>query len=232
MTGTDMLHVPYKGSGPAQVDLMGGRVTMMFDNASLPLIKGGKLRALAVSSPKRAVAAPDVPTVAEAGVPGYGVTSWYGLWVPKGTPQPVIDLLNKNIAEIFQDKAIQDKILELGGDTEVACGDKFSTFIDTELTKWSDLVKKGQHQDRQLSTERPEASALASGLHDASYASAHEEIARTMNIVTSIFKQAAALGIAPAVSDQSVSLSYSDLRREITRLPNISSHSELPPATA
>jgi tripartite-type tricarboxylate transporter receptor subunit TctC len=142
MTGTDMLHVPYKGSGPAQVDLMGGRVTMMFDNASLPLIKGGKLRALAVSSPKRAAAAPDVPTVAEAGVPGYGVTSWYGLWVPKGTPQSAIDLLDKNIAEIFADKDIQAKMLEFGGDTEVACGDKFSAFIDTELAKWSDLVKK------------------------------------------------------------------------------------------
>jgi tripartite-type tricarboxylate transporter receptor subunit TctC len=142
MTGTDMLHVPYKGSGPAQVDLMGGRVTMMFDNAALPQIQGGTLRALAVSSPKRSAAAPDIPTVAEAGVVGYGVTSWYGLWVPKGTPQPVIDLLDKNIAEIFQDKAIKDKILELGGDTEVACGAKFDTFIDSELAKWSDLVKK------------------------------------------------------------------------------------------
>jgi tripartite-type tricarboxylate transporter receptor subunit TctC len=142
MTGTDMLHVPYKGSGPAQVDLMGGRVTMMFDNAALPQVKGGTLRALAVSTPKRTAAAPNVPTVAEAGVPGYAVSSWYGLWVPKGTPQPVIDLLDKNIAEIFEEKAIKDKILELGGDTEVACGDKFSAFIDTELAKWSDLVKK------------------------------------------------------------------------------------------
>jgi tripartite-type tricarboxylate transporter receptor subunit TctC len=142
MTGIDMLHIPYKGSGPAQIDLMGGRVSMMFDNAALPQIKGGKLRALAVSSPKRSAAAPDVPTVAEAGVSGYAVTSWYGLWVPKGTPQPVIDLLDKNIAEIFQDDSIKEKILGLGGDNDVACGATFSAFIDSELTKWSDLVKK------------------------------------------------------------------------------------------
>jgi tripartite-type tricarboxylate transporter receptor subunit TctC len=142
MTGTDMLHVPYKGSGPAQVDLMGGRVTLMFDNAALPQVKGGTLRALAVSTPKRTAAAPDVPTVAEAGVPGYGVSSWYGLWVPKGTPQPVITLLVKHITEIFADKGVQDKILELGGDTDVVCGAKFDTFIDSELAKWSDLVKK------------------------------------------------------------------------------------------
>lgn len=141
MTGTDMLHIPYKGSGPAQIDLMAGRVTMMFDNAALAQIKGGKLRALAVSSPKRSAALPDVPTVAEAGVPGYAVTSWYGLWVPMGTPQSVIDLLNKNITEIFQDDAIKEKILGLGGETDVVCGAKYAAFINSELAKWSKLVK-------------------------------------------------------------------------------------------
>ena len=142
MTGTDMLHIPYKGSGPAQIDLMGGRISMMFDNAALPLIKGGKLRALAVSSPKRFAAAPDIPTVAEAGVPGYGVTSWYGLWVPKGTPAPIVDLLNKNISEMFNELDIKEKIIGLGGETEVACGSKFTALIDSELAKWSKLVKE------------------------------------------------------------------------------------------
>lgn len=142
MTGTDMVHVPYKGSGPAQIDLIAGRVSMMFDNASLPQVKAGQLRALAVSSPKRFSAAPDIPTVAEAGVPGYAVTSWYGLWVPKGTPQPIIDMLDKNITEIFQDKSVQDKIMNLGGETQVVCGKEFQTFIDAELVRWEKLVNE------------------------------------------------------------------------------------------
>lgn len=142
MTGTDMVHVPYKGSGPAQIDLIAGRVSMMFDNASLPQVKAGQLRALAVSSPKRFSAAPDIPTVAEAGVPGYAVTSWYGLWVPKGTPQPIIEMLDKNITEIFQDKSVQDKIMNLGGETQVVCGKEFQTFIDAELVRWEKLVNE------------------------------------------------------------------------------------------
>jgi tripartite-type tricarboxylate transporter receptor subunit TctC len=140
MTGTDMVHVPYKGSGPAQIDLIAGRVTMMFDNAALPQVKAGQLRALAVSSPRRFPGAPDIPTVAEAGVPGYSVTSWYGLWVPKATPQPIVDLLDKNIAEIFKDDTIKEKILNLGGETEVVCGQKFQSMIDSELVKWDKLV--------------------------------------------------------------------------------------------
>ncbi len=141
MTGTNILHIPYKGSGPAQIDLMAGRVSMMFDNASLSQIQGGKLHAIAVSSAKRSAALPDVPTVAEAGVPGYAVTSWYGLWAPKGTPQPVIDLLTKNITEIFQDDSIKQKVSGLGGETDVACGSKYAAFIDSELAKWSKLAK-------------------------------------------------------------------------------------------
>ncbi len=142
MTGTDIVHIPYKGSGPAQLDLMAGRVTMMFDNAALGQVKGGKLRALAVSSDKRSAAAPDLPTVSESGVPGFGITSWYGFWAPKGTSDPVLALLRSSIEEAFKDPAVKAKLLGLGAETDVACGADFARFIGTETAKWGALVKK------------------------------------------------------------------------------------------
>jgi tripartite-type tricarboxylate transporter receptor subunit TctC len=140
-TATDILHVPYKGSGPGQIDLMGDRVSMMFDNGALSLIRGGKLRALAVSSETRSAAAPDVPTIAEAGVPGFAVTSWFGLWVTKGTPAPIVNLLENNISEIFKDTHIKDRVSDLGGTPDVVCGPQFAALIDLDLAKWSELVK-------------------------------------------------------------------------------------------
>jgi tripartite-type tricarboxylate transporter receptor subunit TctC len=141
MTGTGILHVPYKGSGPGQIDLMGGRVSMMFDNGALSLIKDGKLRALAVSSAERSSAAPDVPTLAETGVSGFAVTSWFGLWVTKGTPASIVDLLENNIAEIFKDEQIKSRVRDLGGTIDVVCGPRFAALINLDLAKWSDLVK-------------------------------------------------------------------------------------------
>lgn len=141
MTGTDMLHIPYKGSGPGQIDLMGDRVSMMFDNGALALIQSGKLRALAVSSEVRSVAAPDVPTMAEAGVTGFAVTSWFGLWVTRGTPGPVVELLEKNISEVFEEAGIVERVRGLGGNIDVVCGSKFAAIIESDLAKWSELVK-------------------------------------------------------------------------------------------
>jgi len=140
MAGIKMVHVPYKGSGPAQIDLIANRVAVMFDNASLPMIKSGQLKGLAVSTPKRSPAAPEIPTVAESGVPDFSVTSWYGFFVPTGTPQPIIDLLNKNIVEIFKDDEIKKKMLAQGADTDVICGKDFDALVDTELTKWAKLA--------------------------------------------------------------------------------------------
>lgn len=96
-TGTDILHVPYRGSGPAVADLLGGRVDSMFDNlpSSLPHVQAGKLRAIGVTSPQRLPAVPEVPTLAESGLPGFDVESWFGLMAPAGTPQPVIERLNQ-----------------------------------------------------------------------------------------------------------------------------------------
>lgn len=141
MAGIDIIHVPYKGSGPAMVDLVPGRVTLMFDNAALPYVKQGKLRALAVSSAKRSAAAPDIPTLAEAGVPGYALSSWYGLWAPKGTPDAVVKLLQANITKAFADPEIQKKLLNFGGEADVICGDEYATFIHEQMEKWVKLAK-------------------------------------------------------------------------------------------
>ncbi len=142
MTGTDITHIPYKGSGPAQLDLIAQRVTMMFDNGAMGQIKGGKLRGLAVSSAKRSPAAPDLPTVAESGVPGFAITSWYGMWAPKATPAPIVELLRTSIAEAFQDPAVKAKMLGLGAETEVVCGPAYGRFIDSEMATWAKLVKE------------------------------------------------------------------------------------------
>lgn len=141
MAGIDIIHVPYKGSGPAMVDLVPGRVTMMFDNAALPYVKQGKLRALAVSTAKRSAAAPEIPTLAEAGVPGYALSSWYGLWAPKGTPDAIVKLLQKNITQAFADPEIQKKLLNFGGEADVVCGDDFAAFIHSQTEKWVKLAK-------------------------------------------------------------------------------------------
>lgn len=141
MAGIDIIHVPYKGSGPAMIDLMPGRVTLMFDNAALPYVKQGKLRALAISSAARSPAAPEIPTLAEAGVPGYALSSWYGLWAPKGTPDAIVQLLQKNIAQVFAEPDVQEKVSVLGGQADVICGADFAKFIDAQMEKWVKLAQ-------------------------------------------------------------------------------------------
>ena len=118
MAGIDILHVPYKGSGPAMPDLMSGRVSMMFENApgAVSHIKAGKLRALAQTGLKRSSALPEVPTVAESGVPGYESLSWSGIAVPAGTPRVVIDRLNKDLNSILAMADMRQKLAEQGAD--------------------------------------------------------------------------------------------------------------------
>ena len=103
MTGIDMTHIPYKGRATAIPDLLGGRVTMMFDNmpSSLPLVKEGKLRALGVTSAKRSPAAPEIPTIAEQGLPGFEAVSWFALFAPAGTPRPIVDKLQGEVKKIL-----------------------------------------------------------------------------------------------------------------------------------
>lgn len=143
MTGTDILHVPYKGSGPALPDLMSGRVSMMFENApgAVPHIKAGKVRALAQTGLKRSPAMPDVPTLAESGVPGYESLSWSGIAVPAGTPRAVIERLNKDLNAVLAMPEMRQKLGEQGAESIGGPPDAFAAHIRAEREKWSRLIK-------------------------------------------------------------------------------------------
>jgi len=144
-TGTDILHVPYRGSGPAVADLLGGQVDSMFDNmpSSLPHVRAGKLRALGVTSQQRVPFAPDVPTLAESGLPGFSVESWFGLMAPAGTPPAVIERLNTALNKALKDPDLR-AVYEKSGfvlPPEDNSPKAFGAFIAAETTKWAKVVK-------------------------------------------------------------------------------------------
>ena len=141
MTGTELVHVPYRGAAPAIADLLGGQVQVLFDNlpSSIGHIEGGRLRALAVTTAKRSAALPDVPTVAET-VPGFEASVFYGLAVPKGTPRPIIDKLNKAINVALADPAMKAKLAELGGAPIAGTPEDFGKIIADETAKWAKVV--------------------------------------------------------------------------------------------
>ena len=146
MTGTFMLHLPYKGSGPALIDLMAGNVDLMFDNlpSSMAQIKGGKLKALAVTSATRSAALPDVPTVAEVGGPalaGYEATSWFGLLAPAGTPADVVLRLQQESAKALATPALKERLLSQGAIPSGNTSAEFARLIETETRKWAQVVK-------------------------------------------------------------------------------------------
>jgi tripartite-type tricarboxylate transporter receptor subunit TctC len=144
MAKVDMLHVPYPGSAPAITDIMGGQVDSIFDNlpSALPHIKGGKLRALAVTSPARAPALPDIPTVAELGFPGFEAYSWQGLMAPKGTPDTVVQKLSAAVSEISSDPNVAAQIVRLGGASNKLNAEDFRQFLKAEIDKWAPIIKK------------------------------------------------------------------------------------------
>ena len=141
MTGCSMLHVPYKGSGPAFVDLIPGQVHVMFDNlpASIGHIKGGKLRALAVTSTERSPELPDIPTVAET-VPGYEATAWFGLGMPKGSPREAIDRINAAVNAALVDPGMLKRFTDLGGKPIGGTPEDFGKVIAAETAKWEKVV--------------------------------------------------------------------------------------------
>jgi tripartite-type tricarboxylate transporter receptor subunit TctC len=144
MAGVSMQHVPYKGSAPALQDLMGGQVDLMFDNlpSSIALIKGGKLRPIAVTSASRSAALPDIPTIAESGLPGFEASSWFGLLAPAGTPPAIVDKIN---AEGNKWLASADAKEKLGSQGAIAGGgspDDFVRHIAAETAKWAKVVKE------------------------------------------------------------------------------------------
>jgi len=144
MTGTDILHVPYKGSGQALPDLMSGRVSMMFENApgAVPHIKSGKVRALAVTGLKRAAAMPELPTVAESGVPGYESLSWSGLAAPVATPKEIIQRINRETATILATPEMSAKLAEQGAEAVGGPPEQFAAHIRAERAKWSRLIRE------------------------------------------------------------------------------------------
>ncbi len=139
----DIVHVAYKGSGPALVDLISGQVHFMFPNLvnSLPHIATGRLRALAVTGAKRATAAPLIPTLIEAGVPGYTVMSWYGMLAPAGTPQAVIGRLNSELVKVLRSPDVKERLAGQGADPAEGTPEEFSAFLREEIAKWGKVVK-------------------------------------------------------------------------------------------
>jgi len=144
MTGTNLTHVPYRGAAPAYTDVIAGRTPVFIDNlaSALGQIKGGKVRALAVTSAKRSPALPDVPTIAESGVPGYENNVWFGLWAPKNTPQPILAKLNAELKKALADPSVRERITKDAGapmDTPLAA---IEPMVKAEIAKWTDVVKR------------------------------------------------------------------------------------------
>jgi tripartite-type tricarboxylate transporter receptor subunit TctC len=143
MTGSDILHIPYKGSGPAVTDLLAGQVNMMFDNipSSLPHIKSGRLHAIATTGAKRDPALPDLPTVAEAGVPGYESGVWFGISVPAGTPRDVINRLNAATVQATKSPEFIKRMTDLGYNIIPGTPEDMASMLKAELTRWAPIVK-------------------------------------------------------------------------------------------
>ncbi len=141
MTGCNMLHVPYKGAGPALTDLIGGQVHVLFDNlpSSAGHIKGGRLRALGVTSELREPSLPNVPTVGDT-VPGYEATAWFGIGMPKGTPREFIDKINAEVNRALADPKMRERLAELGGRPIAGSPDDFGKVIASETAKWEKVV--------------------------------------------------------------------------------------------
>ena len=142
-TGAAMQHVPYKGSAPAITDLIGGQVQLMFDSmpSAMPHVKAGKVRPLAVTTARRAGALPDLPTVAEAGVPGYDISTWYGIWAPRGTPRDIVLRLQAEIAKVLRLPEVRERFAGLGAEPVGSTPDEFAAYCRTELDKWARVVR-------------------------------------------------------------------------------------------
>jgi tripartite-type tricarboxylate transporter receptor subunit TctC len=143
MTGARMLHIPYKGSAPAMQALLGQQVDLVFENilAAVPLIQSGKLRALGVTSSKRASSLPDVPSLAEAGLPGYEIVSWQAVFAPAGTPQPIVQRLAAEIGKIINEPDVKSRLAGLGVEPSGAGPAELAALQKSEVAKWGKLIK-------------------------------------------------------------------------------------------
>ena len=143
MTGVKWLHVPYKGAGPALIDMLGGQFSLYFGN--MPSVIGyarqGRLRGLAVTGAQRSAAAPDMPTIAESGVPGYEVTTWYGVSAPAKTPKPIFDRLQSEITRALKSSELQARFKDLGADIVANSPEQATAYIQNEINKWAKVIK-------------------------------------------------------------------------------------------
>jgi tripartite-type tricarboxylate transporter receptor subunit TctC len=144
MTGTEMAHIAYRGAQPAYLDVISGRVPVFFDNMStaMSLAKEGKVRALAITSRKRSPLMPELPSVEEAGVPSYEYHTWFGLWAPKGTPQPIVDKLNTEVTKALADPVVKQRIAAGAGEPSTVALKDIEPFMKAEITKWAEVVKR------------------------------------------------------------------------------------------
>ncbi len=143
MTGTQLLHVPYKSGPQAVTDLIGGQLVIYMGGVpiNLPMIKSGKLKPLGVSSPKRIAQLPDVPTIAESGVPGFEVNVWYGLFAPRGTPPKIVAKISADVSRIVRTPETRDRFAALGADSEGTTPAEFRNYFRGDVEKWAKVVK-------------------------------------------------------------------------------------------
>jgi tripartite-type tricarboxylate transporter receptor subunit TctC len=143
MAGVDIVHIPYKGAGPALIDVIGGHVPIMFDNlpSSTEYMKAGKLRGLAVTTAERAPSMPDLPTIAESGLPGYETYTWNAMFAPAGTPPEVIAKLNEAAVAAVQDPGVQAKLKDMGASVVGSTPEQLAEHVKTEMAKWAPVVK-------------------------------------------------------------------------------------------
>jgi tripartite-type tricarboxylate transporter receptor subunit TctC len=143
MAGVDMVHIPYKGSVPGMTDILGGRVQIGFNTmlSTMPYVKAGKLRALALTSAERSPALPDLPTVAEAGVPGYEATSWYGIVAPARTPREIVTKLNTELVKILKLSDVREQLSSQGVEPVSNTPEQFAAYIKAEIEKWAKVIK-------------------------------------------------------------------------------------------
>jgi tripartite-type tricarboxylate transporter receptor subunit TctC len=139
----DIVHVPFKGSGQSVISSLAGEIAANFPSVptAIPYIKAGKLRALGVTTAKRSQALPDVPSIAEAGVPGYEATQWFGLLAPAGTPRPVIDRLNQEMVKLLKSPEVRDRLIADGTDPAPTTPEEFGAYIKSETEKWTKVIK-------------------------------------------------------------------------------------------
>ncbi len=142
MAGIDMLHIPYKGSGPAVTDLLGGQVNYMFDSitSSKPFIDSGKLRAIAVTTAKRSSTLPNVPTVAESGLPGYEVSPWFAVFMPASTPKPIVQKMHKALIDAMNSPDVKKKFETIGAEPIGSTPEQLATHLNSEMTRWGKLI--------------------------------------------------------------------------------------------